>query len=187
MNEGTTRSTEIPLPADDIQAHAEHDHIAAIFDDRLHAEAAVDDLRASGLGSEHLGVAVHGDSAVAFEHDTDAEMLHDAEVGAAGAAPIGFIAGMALAALAVPGIAVGGLLALAGVGAAWGAFIGAYIGFGVSDPASTEHSVIEETEMTELQPGQVLVVACSHGHADAVRETMQRHDGRIREFGPSHT
>jgi hypothetical protein len=177
MDEQVAPPSTRPFSAEDIKAHAEHDHIAAVFADRDHAEAAVEELRALGLGSEHLGVAAHSSDTVVFEHDTDHEMLHDLEVGAAVAVPVGFLAGIALATLAIPGLAVGGILALAGVGAGWGAFLGSYIGIGVADRAATEH---EDIELTALKPGEVLVVACSHGHADAVRDTMQRHQGTIR-------
>jgi hypothetical protein len=171
-----------PFSTEDIEAHTEHDHIAAVFADRIHAEAAVAELRGLGLGSEHLGVAAHSSDTVVFEHDADHEMLHDVEVGASVGIPIGFLAGIALATLAIPGFAVGGILALAGVGAGWGAFLGSYIGIGVGDPAATEH---EDIELTALKPGEVLVVACSHGHADAVRNTMQRHQGTIRPLKSS--
>jgi hypothetical protein len=59
----------VPFSPDDIAAHDEHDHLAAIFADREQATAAVEELRALGLGSEHLGVAVHGGDTVVFEHD----------------------------------------------------------------------------------------------------------------------
>lgn len=56
-------------------------------------------------------------------------------------------------------------------------FLGSYIGIGVGDRAAIEH---EDIELTALKPGEVLVVVCSHGHADAVRDAMQRHQGVIR-------
>lgn len=177
MDEHTAPASTGPFSAEDIAAHAEHDHIAAVFTDRNHAEAAVEELRSLGLGSEHLGVAVHGSDTVVFEHDTDHEMVHDLEVGGAIGVPVGFLAGIALATLAVPGLAVGGILALAGVGAGWGAYLGSSIGIGVGERASDEH---RELELTALQPGEVLVVACSHGHADAVQATMRRHHGTVR-------
>jgi hypothetical protein len=180
MDEQIARQSGVPFSAEEIAAHAEHDHLAAVFPDRSHAEAAVEALRALGLGSEHLGVAVHGSDTVVFEHDADRELFRDVEVGAAAGAPLGALAGLALATLTVPGIAVGGILALAGIGAGWGAFLGGSVGLGVGDKASIEH---EDMQFAALQPGEVLVVVCSHGHPDAIRETMQRHEGRIRSFG----
>ncbi len=165
---------------DDIQAHNEHDHVAAVFVDRPHAVAAVDELRSLGLGSEHLGIAVRGDDAVAFEHDADAEMVHDVEIGAAAGAPIGAIAGIGLAALAMPGIGVvgvGGMLALAGASALWGGLLGGYLGAAAGQTGWAEH---QEIGYAPLKGSEVLVVVCSHGHGDAVRDIMQRHAGNLR-------
>lgn len=76
-----------------------------------------------------------------FEHDTDHEMLHDLEVDAAASDPVGFLAGIAIATRTIPGVAVGGILALlAGVGAGWGAFLGSYVGVG--DRATVEHEAV---------------------------------------------
>jgi hypothetical protein len=175
--------TSEPFPQTEIEAHDEHDHIAAVFPDRDLAEAAVDELRALGLGSDHLGIAVRSDDHVVFEHDIESETMHDIGVAAAVGVPVGFVAGLALAALAVPGLAVGGLLALAGVGAGWGGFLGSYVGLAAEERTRGEH---EEIEMTPLGPGEVLVVVCSHGHAEAVYEVMRRYQGRLRLIATSH-
>lgn len=180
MNEDAVMTEGSDVRPDDIHTHDTHDHIAAVFADRAHATAAVEDLRSLGLGSEHLGVAVAGDETVAFEHDADREMLHDAEVGAAAGVPIGALAGMGLAGLVVPGlgvIGVGGMLAIAGASALWGGLLGAYFGTTVGETAWVEH---EDMGYTPLEGDEVLVVVCSHGHGDAVRDVMQRHDGRLR-------
>jgi len=179
MNEQPVGREGVGFSPEDVRTHDEHDHLAAVFADREHAVAAVDELRSLGLGSEHLGIAVHGDDAVAFEHDADTELLHDTELGVVAGVPIGTIAGFGLAALTVPGIGVvgvGGLLALAGASALWGGLLGAYLGVAVGESGWTEH---EEIGYTALEEGEVLVVVCSHGHADAVQETMQRHAGRL--------
>lgn len=174
----------VPFSREDIAAHDEHDHIAASFPDREHASAAVADLCELGLGSEHLGAAVHGDASVVFEHDMDSEWPHDVAVGAVVGAPIGAIAGVAMAALAVPGLGVlglGGTLAFAGASALWGSLLGGYTGATVGDVGWTAH---EDLSYAALQPGEVLVVVCSHGHGDAVRDVMRRHDGELRAVEP---
>jgi hypothetical protein len=178
MNEQAAVPQDVGFSPGDIRAHGEHDHLAAVFADRGHAIEAVDELRLLGLGSDHLGIAVHSGEAVAFEHDAELELLHDAERGVAAGAPIGAIAGIGLAALAVPGvgvIGVGGVLALAGASALWGGLLGAYLGVAAGDSAWAEH---EEIGFTALDEGEVLVVVCSHGHGDAVHDTLQRHGGR---------
>jgi hypothetical protein len=175
-----TATEGVGFSSADIRAHNEHDHLAAVFSDRDRAAAAVDELRSLGLGSEHLGIAVRGDDAVAFEHDADDDMLHDAEIGAAAGLPIGAIAGIGVATLAIPGIGVigvGGVLALAGASALWGGLLGTYLGAAAGETGWAEHEAIG---YTALKSGEVLVVVCSHGHGDAVRQTMQRQGGRLR-------
>ena len=182
MNEHTGGTDQFDLTRDDIRAHNEHDHLAAVFVDRPHAVEAVEELRSLGLGSEHLGLAVRGDDAVAFEHDADTELVRDSELGAVAGVPIGAIAGIGLASLAIPGIGVigvGGLLALTGASALWGGLLGAYLGAAAGEQAWAEH---EEIAYTALEQGEVLVVVCSHGHPDAVRDVMQRHAGRFVPF-----
>jgi hypothetical protein len=169
---------------DDIRTHTEHDHIAAVFTDREAAEAAVTELLGLGLGSEHLGVAIHESSPVAFEHDEEADLVRDVEVRASAGVPIGFIAGMALAALAVPGLGVLGIAGLFAVGAATGlggAMLGGYLGVAAADRALAEH---DEISHTPLQIGEVLVAVCSHGQPQAVQAVMQRHGGRLLSVGP---
>jgi hypothetical protein len=180
VNDDTTGPGSEGFSREEIRAHDEHDHLAAVFPDRQHAAEAVDELRSLGLGSEHLGVAVHGGDTVVFEHDATAELLHDAGVGAAAGAPIGAIAGLSLAALTVPGIgalAVGGVLALAGASAMLGGVLGAYLGALVGESGWIEH---EDIGYTKLAEGEVLVVVCSHGHGDAVTRILQHHGGRPR-------
>ncbi|HSL74706.1 MAG TPA: hypothetical protein VK853_09565 [Ilumatobacteraceae bacterium] len=175
-----------PFSAEDIAAHAEHDHLAAVFPDRAAATAAIERLLALGLGSQHLGVAAHGDDPVVFEHDEDRDLMRDTEVGALVGAPIGAIAGVALAGLAIPGIGLiglGGMFALAGASALWGGMIGGYVGAAAGDEGWNAH---RDLTYTALEPGQVLVVVCSHGHADTVRDVMEQHSGRIHQIGPNH-
>jgi hypothetical protein len=184
MVENDTGAASVPFPEGEIAAHAEHDHVAAVFADRAAATAAVDELRALGLGSEHLGVAVRGGESVAFEHDAEAEQLVDTEVGLAAGTSIGAIAGLAMAILPVPGvgaIGAGGVLALAGASALWGGLLGGYFGVAAGEPSRVAHADIG---YAALEEGEVLVVVCSHGHTDAIRDVMQRHDGTWRVVEP---
>lgn len=169
-----------------IEAHVEHDHLAAIFPDREHATDAVEELRGLGLGSEHLGLAVLGDESIVFEHDEDRDLARDTVVGASVGVSVGAIAGLGLAAVAVPGIGLvglGGMFALAGVSALWAGTVGAYLGAAVGEDGWTAHA---DLGYTALRPGEVLVVVCSHGRADVIREVMTRHGGRPHEVDPRH-
>ncbi len=182
---GTEESRE-PFGLDDIARHAEHDHIAGIFADRDTATAAIGRLRALGLGSDHLGVAVHGDDSMVLEHDDEHELATDMEAGALTGTPIGAIAGLALAGLAVPGIGLiglGGMFALAGASALWGGLIGAYVGASIGDEGGNAH---RDLSYTALEPGEVLVLVCSHGHADVVRDVIEQHSGRLHAVDAAH-
>lgn len=154
--------------------------LGAVFDDRSSAEAAVEDLRRSGLADEHLGVAMHESETYVFEQDVETETAHGLERGIAIGAPIGAIAGMTVLALIVPGVGtvgVAGILAAGGVtGALAGGFWGAYLGL-----KAGEHIMEEEWdwERTPLQPGQVMVVVDQHGHPDDVERILQRHGGQL--------
>ena len=157
--------------------HLTHDHVAAVFPDRHHAESAVEHLRSIGFDSEHLGLAVRSDDAVVFEHDLDAERAHSGAITAGLGAPVGFIAGMGLATLAAPTLALGGFLALAGIGAGWGAMLGGFLGLSMSDRSASQHAAIE---WTHLEPGEVLVAVCTLDRARQVIETMREHGGEVR-------
>jgi hypothetical protein len=163
----------------EFDAHLSHDHIAAVFADRASAERAVEGLGAVGLGSEHLGVVVHDDNPVDFEHDADTEMLHDAKVGIEAGAPLGALAGLGVAALAATGVGVigiGGILALAGASALWGAMLGGFIGTTVGSVGWDEHA---DFGYLALEPGEVLLVVCSHDQPEVVRGVLTDTGGRL--------
>lgn len=169
-----------PFDEADIRAHQEHDHLLAVFASRAGAEAAVAELRQLGLGSDRLGVAVHGPGQVAFEHDAEADLGHDVELGAGGGAVVGFLAGFALLGTMVPvvgAVGVGGLLAVGAATGFGGAMLGGYLGVAREEHALTVH---EQIARTRLQPGEVLVAVCSHGHPDAALDVLQRHGGDLR-------
>ena len=171
---------EVDLVTDDRTDTVHEPQLGAIFDDRTTAEAAVEDLRRSGLADEHLGVALHEPGSHVFEEEVGAEMAHGLERGIAIGAPIGAIAGMTVLALIVPGVGawgVGGILAAGGVtGALAGGFWGAYLGL-----TAEEHVMEEEwdRERVPLQPGQVMVVVDQHGHPDDVKRILRSHGGQL--------
>jgi hypothetical protein len=169
-----------PLDEADIRAHQEHDHVIAVFETRAGAEQAVVELRSIGLGSDLLGVAVSGPGNIAFEHDAEADLVHDVEVDAGAGAVVGFLAGFALIGLFVPvvgAIGVGGLLAVGAATGLGGALVGGYLGVANEEQALSVH---EQIARTQLKPGQVLVAVCSHGHPDMTLQVLQRHGGDLR-------
>lgn len=169
----------VVLSAEETSEHSVHDHVAAVFADRASAEAAIDDLREVGLGSEHLGVAIHHSDSVVFERDEEQDMIHDIEAGVGAGAALGFLGGMLLFAFAVPGVgtlAAGGIAALGAASGFGGAMLGGYAGVAAASEEFDEHQHLRETR---LQPGEVMVVACAHKHGALVEGALQRHGGRL--------
>ena len=167
------------VPDDERAAHDDHDHIGAVFADRRSAEAAIGDLRVIGLGSDHLGAAVSHHDPVVFEHDESQDLLRDVEAGTGAGAAIGVLGGMLIFGLALPGIGTLGAAGILAVGAATGiggAMLGGYAGVAAANRELDEH---ERLSQTPLQPGEVLVVACSHNHPDLVTDALERHGGRL--------
>jgi hypothetical protein len=92
---------------------------------------------------------------------------------------MGFLSGFAIMAVAVPGIGtigVGGLLALGAASGFGGAMFGGYAGIAAGDRTVTVH---EHLAAEPLQPDEVLVAVCSHGHPATVEQIMRRHGGRL--------
>ena len=170
------RAADVP---DEICVEPVHHHVAAVFADRASAEAAVEELRDLGLGSDHLGVAVHGPEHTAFERDEEVVVAKEATAGAAVGASAGVLAGVALSALVFPGVGLLGLGGLFAIGAATGfggAMLGGYLGIAAGDRAFSAH---EELRRTPLQSGEVLVAVLAHDRRDAVEDVMRRHGGRL--------
>ena len=173
----------VVLSADQTAEHDAHDHVAAIFADRVSAEAAIDDLREVGLGSEHLGVAIHHSDTVVFERDEEQDMIDDVEVGVGTGAALGFLGGMLLFGIAVPGVGTlgaGGIAALGAASGFGGAMLGGFFGVAAASEEFDEHQRLRETR---LNPGEVLVVACGHDHPGLVESALQRHGGRLVSVG----
>lgn len=152
------------------------DHIAAVFTNQHDAEGAIGDLTSAGLGSDELGVALRLGERTIFERDADRQLFRDLGVGTAVGAPIGLLGGIAISLAAIPGLAVGGILAVSLVGAAWGAIFGGILGADVGDVEWTQH---ENLAFEHLNEGEVLVVVRSHGRAALCRQIFTRHGGRV--------
>lgn len=166
-------------PKDQVRSHGGHDHAAAVFATRDAAGAAADALRAQGLGTDQMGMAVREGVPRVFEREAETEVLHDAETGAVAGGVIGFLAGLAISAIVLaPGgiIGLGGILALGAGSTLGGAMLGGYIG---QDTATRAFDERQELEELHLEPGQVLVVACSRGRPADVDEILERHGGDL--------
>ena len=150
-----------------------------VFDSHDAAQAAVEELRKTGLGSESLGAAVRAGASRAFERDPEVDVWHETGLGMLTGAGVGLIGGMTIAAVTLLPMGVIGLGAVLALGAATGigsAMLGALLGEDLADHDFVEH---EEIAATRLEPGQVLVTVCSHGHPATVEAVMERHGGQL--------
>lgn len=167
------------VSAADVEAHNDHDHIAGIFDSRDAAQAAVEELRETGLGSDSLGAAVRAGASRAFERDPEVDIWHDTGVGMLTGAGVGLIGGMTIAAvtlLPMGVIGLGGVLALGATTGLGSAVLGGLLGEDMADHDFVEH---EEIAARRLEPGQVLVTVCGHGHPSTVEAVIHRHGGKL--------
>ena len=113
--------------------------VVGLFDSSAQAQSAIEQLRAAGVPSEHISLAMQDRSeAAAVAEDTGVGT--GVATGAVGGGILGGLAGLlvGIGALAIPGIgplvAAGPLAATllgAGIGAATGGLIGALVGAGV--------------------------------------------------------
>ena len=178
MNESTTVQGDAPSSGD--ASTTSSGIMVATFRGRAAAEAAIHDLRELGLADEQIGVAIPDP---VTNELTDAQDIvgHDELAGAARGfflgAPIGSLAGIALSLLVVGGVGtlgLGGILALAGVGAFWGMVLGAEAGL----IARVRHDE-EETRWSEipLGPDDILVAVSAGTWSAEVRDIIIHRGG----------
>jgi hypothetical protein len=149
-----------------------------VFDDRHHAEEAIEDLKRHGFRDDQIGFAFHGDQRnMGREHHDEGSAAGEGAVGGllAGAGIGGLIA--AAASVFIPGVGpilAGGILAsaLAGaaVGAVAGGILGALVGMGVPE----EEARYYEGEFHSGRP--VVTVGAGDRYAEAM-DIMRRHGG----------
>jgi hypothetical protein len=156
--------------------------VVGIFEDRVAAEEAVDELEQSGFSHHDVGFAIRGHDAVEGGMITDAVGAKDgtgAVTGIATGAVAGGILG-ALASIIIPPIGpvvIGGMLAtaagFAGAGAAVGGLLGAMTGLGVSE----DEAMYYEQQFKE---GKAIVTVKAGERADDAVKVIRRHGGFVR-------
>lgn len=152
------------------------EHVAGVFTNREAASSALEGLRALGVDEGHIGIALNQGERVAFEHDDESGLVRRIVEGLAIGAPIGAIAGIALASVVVPGLAVGGLGAFGGAGTLWGLLVG---GYGATTTEAGRWDRHERFRSLHLEPGEVLVVVMGHGHTHQVEQALAEAGARI--------
>lgn len=152
-------------------------YLGAVFGDHEHAEAAVGELRSSGISEKHLGIIVRDpEERDRLGAEIDVETGHAVKKGMAMGVPAGMLAGIAISAIAVPGgvLGMGGILASAAAGATTGAALGGYFGL-YADRALDEVAAWEDIQ---LGPREVLVAVHPAADRERVRHILSRHGGR---------
>src|SRR6476661_5018562 len=148
--------------------------VVGLFDSSAQAQSAIEQLRAAGVPSEHISLAMQDRTeAAAVAEDTGVGT--GVATGAVGGGILGGLAGLlvGIGALAIPGIgplvAAGPLAATllgAGIGAATGGLIGALVGAGVPEDEARLYQ-------TGVERGGVLVSVQTDAVDDAqVRDVL---------------
>jgi len=153
------------------------DDVAAVFSDRPHATAAVEDLCAADA-DVHLRVAAQSRERRIYEMNADGELSRSVRAGILAGMPLGAILGIVIVLLATRGdvelvrvLAAGGLPGLLG-GLLFGGFAGMLRVVWLQED-------VDDWADLRLDDEEVLVVARAHGHAEQVRQTLERHGGRF--------
>jgi uncharacterized protein (TIGR02271 family) len=156
---------------------ATRDTIVGVFEDRAHAQDAIQDLKAHGFTDPQIGLVAHDRKAPG--HDVEeaegSKAGEGAAIGLATGAGIGALWGIGIAAGMLPAIGpviAGGVLAStlasAATGAAVAGLVGALVGLGIPE---------EEAEFyeTEFKTGRTLVTVRHEGRFDEAWTILQRH------------
>jgi hypothetical protein len=168
---------------------AQHSTVVGVFEDRLQADRAVDELRRAGFRDDQIGVAMRHDAG----EMTDAV---DADESAAGSGAItGILTGLGLGALAglgvlsgvipvigpaIAGGTLGIILSNAAVGAGVGGLVGALIGAGIPE----EHAHYYQGE---FESGRTIVTVQADGLADEAKAILGRYNAYDVESRPDYS
>jgi uncharacterized membrane protein len=159
--------------------------VVSVFENRRHADLAVDELRKAGFGPSQIGVVTRNvDGTAVNDNESDEEESHatsGAVAGALAGAGVGGLVGLGVLAGVIPvvgpAIAAGTLatiLANAAGGAAIGGLAAALIGWGVPE----EHAQYYDEQ---LQSGKTVVTVHAGHRANQARMILNGHQGYSRE------
>ncbi len=152
---------------------AQKSTIVGVFDDRLEADRAVDELRRSGFRDDQIGVAMR--------HDTGAVATDESNTGSGAVA--GVLTGLGLGALAglgvlsgvipvigpaIAGGTLGIILSNAAVGAGVGGLVGALVGAGIPEDEAHYYQ-------GEFEAGRTIVTVRADGRTDEAMAIFRRY------------
>jgi hypothetical protein len=174
---------------------AQKSTVVGVFEDRLQADRAVDELHRAGFRDDQIGVAMRhdaGDVAVGDMTDDAA----DADGSDAGTGAItGVLTGLGLGALAglgvlsgvipvigpaIAGGTLGIILSNAAVGAGVGGLVGALVGAGIPE----EHAHYYQGE---FEAGRTIVTVQADGRADEAKAILRRYNAYDIESRPDYS
>lgn len=170
---------------------AEHSTTVGVFEDRLQADRAVDELRRAGFRDDQIGVAMRhdaGDMNDVVEADSvESEAGTGAVTGIMTGLGLGALAGLGVLSGVIPviGPAIAGgtlgiILSNAAIGAGVGGLVGALVGAGVPE----EHAHYYQGE---FEAGRSIVTVHADGRADEARMILRRYDAYDIESRPDHS
>lgn len=158
---------------------AQKSTIVGVFDDRLEADRAVDELRRSGFQDDQIGVAMRHDAGTVT---TDGGAATD-ESNTGSGAVAGVLTGLGLGALAglgvlsgvipvigpaIAGGTLGIILSNAAVGAGVGGLVGALVGAGIPEDEAHYYQ-------GEFEAGRTIVTVHADNRADEATAIFRRH------------
>jgi hypothetical protein len=173
---------------------AQKSTVVGVFEDRLQADRAVDELRRAGFRDDQIGVAMRHDAGdVAVDDMTDDVDVDGSDAGTG--AITGILTGLGLGALAglgvlsgvipvigpaIAGGTLGIILSNAAIGAGVGGLVGALVGAGIPE----EHAHYYQGE---FEAGRIIVTVQADGHADEAKAILRRYDAYDIESRPDYS
>jgi len=173
------------LPSEEDNMMAHRSTVVGVFEDRLQADRAIDELRRAGFRDDQIGVAMRygtGDATIVNAADADdATAVEDSHAGTGAVA--GVLAGLGLGAAAglgvlsgvipVVGPAIAGgtlgiILSNAAVGAGIGGLVGALAGAGVPEDEAHYYQ-------GEFESGRTIVTVQADGRAGEAMAIMRQY------------
>lgn len=152
--------------------------VVGVFQDRAHAQQAVNELRRLGFREDEIGVAVRDGETIKGAKDVTASNVGTgAAAGVATGAGLGALWGLGIVAGVLPAIGpaiAGGTLATilssAAAGAAAAGITGALIGLGIPEEEATFYE-------DEFKAGRTIVTVKSETRCDEARAVLNRFSG----------
>lgn len=171
--------------------------VVGVFDDRMQADRAIDELRRAGFRDDQIGVAMRYDAGSATMGDAaDAADVTDTDDTHAGTGAItGVVTGLGLGALAglgvlsgvipvigpaIAGGTLGIVLSNAAAGAGVGGLVGALAGAGVPEDEANYYQ-------GEFESGRTIVTVRPDGRADEAMTIIRRYDAYDMSSRPDYS